>query len=186
MDNSLSYTGLCVLKKGALICGLLAAIACRGEDQFSFESAGARYGIGASHSSADFHQAEAFVDWNLPWTGHFGTNWILQPRLDASAGWLGGNDTQGGVFTAGALVAFGNAHFPVWIEGGSGPTVLTRSVFGSKDMGELFQFTSHIGLYWDFLSHFRLGYRYQHTSDAGLSDHNPGLNMQLVTLSYRF
>ncbi len=47
-----------------------------------------------------------------------------------------------------------------------------------------FQFTSHVGLNWDFAEHWRLGYRFQHISNADLAKPNPGLNMHLVTLSY--
>jgi hypothetical protein len=31
-----------------------------------------------------------------------------------------------------------------------------------------------------------LGYRYQHLSNAGLGDSNPGINFHLVRLAYHF
>jgi hypothetical protein len=41
-------------------------------------------------------------------------------------------------------------------------------------------------LNWDFATHWRLGYRFQHMSNAGLSQPNPGLNMHMFALSYLF
>ena len=76
--------------------------------------------------------------------------------------------------------------FPVTLAVGSNPTALSRSVFGSKDLGIQFQFTTYLGLNWDFAKHFRAGYRYQHTSNAGLDRNNPGLNMHLFGVSYLF
>lgn len=64
--------------------------------------------------------------------------------------------------------------------------MLSRHDFGSKDFGELFQFTSHIGLNLDLWEHLRLGYRFQHMSNAGLSGHNPGLNLHMLSMSYLF
>ena len=65
-------------------------------------------------------------------------------------------------------------------------TGLSRDEFGSKDLGGNFQFTSHAGLNWDFAEHFRVGYRFQHMSNAGLREPNPGLNLHLFAVSYLF
>ena len=80
----------------------------------------------------------------------------------------------------------GKRDFPLGLEVGGGPTVLTRLDFRSKDFGDIFQFTSHIGLNFDLTSRVRIGYRFQHMSNGGLSRHNPGLNLHMVGLSYLF
>jgi hypothetical protein len=49
-----------------------------------------------------------------------------------------------------------------------------------------FQFTSHLGVNWDFAPHWRVGYRFQHMSNAGLATPNPGLNLHIFSVSYRF
>jgi hypothetical protein len=41
-------------------------------------------------------------------------------------------------------------------------------------------------LNWDFAAHWRLSYRFQHMSNAGLSLQNPGLNMNMFSLGYIF
>jgi len=153
---------------------------------FSFESAGARFGAGASSSNRDFHQAEAFVDWNLPWHWDLGKKWGLESRLDLSGGWLGNSRANAAVATLVPLLALGREGIPISIEGGSGPTVLSRSDFETKDFGDLVQFTSHIGFYWDIAKHWRASYRFQHMSNAGISESNPGINLHVLALSYRF
>ena len=54
------------------------------------------------------------------------------------------------------------------------------------NFGIPFQFTSHAGLNWEIGGQFGVGYRYQHLSNAHLSNHNPGLNLHGLVLSYRF
>jgi hypothetical protein len=153
---------------------------------FSFESAGARFGAGASSSNRDFHQAEAFVDWNLPWHWDLGKKWDLASRLGFSAGWLGNNHSDGAVGTLGPLLALGRERFPISIEGGAGLTLISRWEFETKNFGEPVQFTSYMGLGCDLAKDWRFGYRFQHMSNAGISQSNPGLNLHVLAFSYRF
>jgi hypothetical protein len=154
--------------------------------EFNIESLGVRGGYAANDSGQGFNQTEAFMNWNLPWGWNLGRDWHLQSRLDLSAGWLGDRTIDGAIGTAGPSLLLQWGRFPVSVEGGSSPTVLSQSDFGAKDFGVPFQFTSHVGLNWDVTSHWRLGYRFQHMSNAGLDAHNPGLNMHMFGLSYLF
>ncbi len=86
----------------------------------------------------------------------------------------------------GPTLVLGRARWPVSVESGFSPTCLSSHVFESKDLGTDIQFTSHVGLNWDFAAHWRLGYRFQHMSNADLARSNPGLNMHLFALSYLF
>jgi lipid A 3-O-deacylase len=76
--------------------------------------------------------------------------------------------------------------FPLTLEGGASPTFLSRHDFGEKDFGDNVQFTSHPGVNWDITQHFNVDWRFQHMSNAGLSGHNPGLNLLIMSASYRF
>jgi lipid A 3-O-deacylase len=155
----------------------------------TFESAGVRYGFSTDDPSW-YHQSEAFVDWNLPWKWDLGKDWTLQTRLDVSGGTLWHDNAKAAVATAGPVLAWGNAHFPVWMEGGSSPTFLSRYTFGPnadpRDFGCDFQFTSHIGIYWDIVKKVRVGYRFQHMSNAHIQEPNPGLNLNVFYASYLF
>jgi hypothetical protein len=164
---------------------LLASRVVRAEN-FYLESAGARFGFSAESRSENFHQAEGFVNCDLPWYWEFGSNWRLQSRLDSAAGWLGRRGEDAFVGSVGPSLVLSLANVPVSLSGGSSPTFISEHEFGPTDLGSLFQFTSHAGLNWDIGSHLQLGYRFQHMSNAGISKHNPGLNLHMFGISYRF
>jgi len=164
---------------------MLWAAAGRAEG-LQLESVGARGGLSASSSGSDFHQAEGFVNFNLPWAWDLGREWHLQSRLDLSAGWLGDSGHDAAIGTVGPSLLLRREPWPVSLEGGVSPTFLSNYEFGAKDFGTYVQFTSHVGLNWDFAPHWRIGYRFQHMSNAGLASKNPGLNMHLFALSYVF
>ena len=71
---------------------------------------------------------------------------------------------------------------------GSHPTYVSKSQFGGKPLGGNFFFTSYLGLgaYLDRQRKTGLLLRYQHTSNAGLSNSNPGVDMLGLTFSYHF
>lgn len=165
---------------------LLAGAPCLFAQDFHIESAGARYGFDPVGSESNFHQAEAFVNFDLPWNWDLGKRWSLQSRLDASAGWLGESGADAFIGTVGPSLSLGKQNFPLSLEGGVSPTILSRKDFPSRDFGTLFQFTSHGGINLDITSHWRLSYRFQHMSNASISRHNPGLNLHMFGLSYLF
>ena len=161
------------------------ANAAFGQD-FRLESVGARGGFSFSSPNGRMNQAEAFVDFNLPWGWDLGKDWHLQSKLNLSLGWLGGNDRSGVIGSAGPALALGPEKFPLSVEAGVSGTGLSQTQYGEWNFGTLFQFTSYIGLNVDVTKHWRLGYRFQHMSNAGLSQHNPGFNMNMFALSYVF
>ena len=75
-----------------------------------------------------------------------------------------------------------------FMEIGSHPTYVGESQFGGKPLGGEFFFTSYLGLgaYLDRQRKTCLLLRYQHTSNAGLSNSNPGVDMLGLTFSYHF
>lgn len=166
-------------------CLLLWAIVGRAEG-FRLESVGTRGGIPANQSGQDFNQAEVFANFDLPWGWELGKQWRLQTRLDLSAGWLGDHGANSAIVTAGPSVVLGWGRLPLSLEGGVSPTFISHDRFESKHFGTDIQFTSHVGLNWDFARHWRLGARFQHMSNAGLASKNPGLNMYMFALSYLF
>ena len=171
---------------GGVILIVLLAANLVGGASLSLESAGARGGFSTSSSGRDFHSAEITLNANLPWSWNPGGDWHVQTRLDSGAGWLGNNTAEAAMIGLGpsALVRF--RAFPVSLEAGSSPTVLTEHGFGRKNLGTWIQFASHGGLNWDVTLHWRLGYRFEHISNAGLAKQNPGLNMSMVSVSYLF
>lgn len=145
-----------------------------------------RAGTSLNHRSESFREVDAALNFDLPWRWNLGSDFQIQTRADLSAGWLRGEDEEGVVGTAGPVAVLSWKDFPLTLQGGSSPTLLSRHRFGGRDYGSAFQFTTHAGLNWDFSEHVRFGYRYQHMSNAGLGDPNPGLNLHMLAVSYRF
>jgi len=75
-----------------------------------------------------------------------------------------------------------------FVDFGLHPTFISQSRFEGKNLGGDVFFTSHLGLglYLGRQRKTSLLLRYQHTSNAGLNDRNPGLDMLGLTFSYNF
>lgn len=145
--------------------------------------AGARFGL--SHTP-HVHHAEAFTDWRLPWSWELGRGFGLDSYLAGSLGWLG-DDREGAVTgSLGPAFRLTYAGLPVSVVGGSSPTFIGRNRFGPLNLGSAFQFTSHLGVAWAVFPRLELGYRFQHMSNAGIDDDNPGLDSHVVMLAWRF
>jgi hypothetical protein len=178
-----SFTHLACL---SCLAFFLAGLISRAQTQeFQFHSAGVRMGFPAENTSNNFLQTEVFLDYNL-WRWNLSTNWDLQSRLDISAGWLGQRGDAAFIGTLGPSLELRRAGFPLSLEGGSSPTYISRYHFSSTDLGENVQFTSHIGLFCDVTSRWRVGYRFQHMSNAGIRKPNPGFNLHMLSISYLF
>jgi len=169
----------------AVIFNLLC-VASGSAQGVTLESAGVRFGISARQHFPDFKQSEAFVNWNLPWSYRLFPRWHMQWRLDCSAGWLGGNGDDAAIFSSGPSLAVRRDHIPLAIEFGTIPTLVSRDTFGSKSIGSLLQFTTYGALDLNLGRHARLGYRFQHMSNAGLDGNNPGLNLHVLQVSWGF
>ena len=159
--------------------------AARAQD-LSWESVGARVGASASSRAHNFHEAEPFVNLNLPWSWRLESRSRIQSRLDLSAGWLADPGANAAMVTLGPSLIWTQERFPVSFEMGVSPTYISTHTFETKNLGTEFQFTSHAGLNLELSAHFRLGYRFQHMSNAGLAKSNPGLNLNMFALSYVF
>ena len=114
-----------------------------------------------------------------------GKEWYLQTRVDFSIGWLGDSDNDAAIGTAGPSVVLGRESLPVSLEGGVSPTGLSRSEFGSKDFGTEIQFTSHVGLNWDFASALATQLSVPTHVQCRLGFEEPGVEHEYVRLELR-
>ncbi|HYG22391.1 MAG TPA: acyloxyacyl hydrolase [Verrucomicrobiae bacterium] len=145
-----------------------------------------RGGTSLNDRTETFRQVMGAVEYDLPWRWDLGRGFQLQSRGDLGAGWLKGERQDGFVGTLGPSALLTRDDFPLSFETGSSPTYISRHHFGNRDFGGPFQFTTHAGLNWDVTGHVRFGYRYQHMSNAGIYRRNPGVNIHMLSLSYRF
>lgn len=159
------------------------ATMCRGQsDDFM---AGARGGISPDTGIHRFQQVEAFGRWKL-WHWKIYSECYLRPAVDISAGQLWNKNGAGFAGTLGPEFELHFGEFPVQLELGSSPTVLSQNNFGRLNFGDRFQFTSHIGFQWEITRCVTVGWRYQHMSNAGIAEPNPGLNMEMFSAGYNF
>ncbi len=165
---------------------LFAPLVARTQAQeFQFQAVGARVGFPAKSTSEHFLESEAFLNYNL-WRWNLSTNWHLQSRIDLSAGWLGGRGEDAFIGSLGPSLELSRSGIPLSLEGGFSPTYISRYKFGPIDLGTEAQFTTSIGLNWDITSHLRVGYRFDHMSNAGIKEPNPGFNLHTFAIAYLF
>ena len=147
---------------------------------------GLRGGISDHRNDEDFQQYEVFGKWNLPWAWALGSDWTLVTYLDANAGLLSGGGDTGFVGSIGPGLYFNGLEDKIRIYLGVNPTVISEHEYGEEDLGGPFQFTSHIGIDFRFSRHFAIGYRLQHMSNLVFYEENPGLNLHMIEVGYKF
>lgn len=147
---------------------------------------GGRLGFDDGRNDEDFNQAEVFVTRLLPLSWTSGTNLSLAVSLEGSAGLLSGASTQGFVGAGGPGLTAGLWGGRLVFKAGISPTIISRDNYGDEDLGGPVQFTSHAGLALRVYRGMSLGYRFQHMSNAGLYNHNPGLNLHMVEFGWWF
>jgi len=171
-----------------LLISLWAVLAaqCACAQDTRLESAGFRLGGSLLSPDHHFREADAFGNVELPWSFDVGAHWRGQLRLELSAGWLNEQEVDGVVGTLGPALLFRKPESRFSADFGVSPTFLSRVEFPTKNFGTCFQFTTHLGVNMDINAHIRFGYRFQHMSNAGLAKANPGLNLQMLSVSWLF
>ena len=147
---------------------------------------GLRGGISDHRNEEDFTQYECFATWNLPWSWNLVSNWSLTTYIEGNAGLLKGGGESAFVGSIGPGLYFNGFKDKISILMGVNPTVISKYTFGDEDLGGPIQFTSHIGIEFNFVQHFAIGYRFQHMSNFVFYDPNPGLNLHMIEIGYLF
>lgn len=171
-----------------LLAGLsfMASTALVSAEETNRFSLGARSGFSSTDFGDPFWQTESFMTYDLaqPWSLY--SKWTLTPRLEGTLGDLSRNGENGFIGTLGPELVLRFGQFPVVLDTGIRLTLIGRLVYDQRDFGYPLEFTSHAGLEWVISSRWKLGYRFQHMSNAGLGRSNPGVNMNLFGVGYRF
>ncbi len=154
-----------------------------GENKWN--TAGIRAGFSAQNSDKFFSKYEAFAVFGLPWNRRFENGWILGTFIGFNAGMIA-SDEKSFIGSVGPGLYYMTPGKSFAIIAGVYPTLIGESRFGTEDFGASFQFTSEIGVNLNFCNHWTVGYRFQHMSNAGISNENPGLNTHMAELGFRF
>ena len=166
-----------------ILCAIFLAPSARADNQVS--SVGILEAVSVKKFSG-MHQRGVLLRFQV---SDQATSFWLPSTLDFAAGWLErGNN-------AASFISFGPSYRMHLYKSNSGrwftdfgahPTYISKSQFGGKALGGKFFFTSYVGLgaYLDRQRKTSLVLRLQHTSNAGLSNSNPGVDMLGLTVSY--
>ena len=119
-------------------------------------------------------------------------DWDLSEKFNAGLGYeaavgaLAGEGEVAGYLHFGLNLELAHEDLPVVLVLQSGPSLYSEDSFGDFDFGGNIQFTSSIGLNWQMCERWAIEYRYQHTSNAGIENENPGIEMHAFALSHSF
>jgi hypothetical protein len=165
----------------ALTLSALSATA----DVFTFTQAGLRAGVDLE-SQINLTSYEVFGTLSSPWDWQLTDHITADLTFEAALGALTGEGETAGYihFGPSLVVSFGD--FPVKLVISSGPSLYSEDIFDTYNIGGNVQFTSSIGLNWQACEDWSVGYRLQHTSNAGLDSLNPGLDMHALSIAYRY
>jgi len=134
-------------------------------------------------------------DWGVRWLPV--GDWYLGGYFELSASYWEGDEGRTGTGSLGELglasvLRFQKASMTYgvrpYLEAGVGVHGMSDDQLGDKDFSTEIAFGSHggIGIHFGDRARFELGYRYQHLSNLGIGDSNPGINFHLVRLGYPF
>jgi lipid A 3-O-deacylase len=169
-----------------LACGLSVGEAA----ESGWDAVGIRVGadLTDAHNAnhGDFVQYELCTDYLLPLSWRISPGLELRTRLDAGAGLLTRQGTQAFLASLGPGLALEMFSGRAELSAGGAATYLSRHSFPGRDLGGPFLFTISGGIVVYVYSGFGVGYHYEHLSNAYIYDHNPGLNLHMLELKYRF
>lgn len=150
--------------------------------------AGLRAGSSFNEDDESFDQYDLFASYGLPWSWQWGRAIQVDTYLTTAVGILDGGGDIGVAGSLGFEFAFGSAsgRCPFEIRAGSALTLISEDEYGEEDLGGPVQFTHHISLYYWFLERLSAIVRVQHMSNAGIYSENPGVDMIMLALVYRF
>jgi lipid A 3-O-deacylase len=146
-----------------------------------------------SGDSVDMARIAVQRDWRVRWFQR--GNWHLGGYWDLALGyWDRGRVAPGqhdNLFDFSLTPVFRiqpNGLVGPYIEAAIGFHFLSHTSIGDRRMSTAFQFGDHIGIGYRFgaKSHYELGYRFQHLSNAGIKHPNPGINFHQIRLQYHF
>jgi hypothetical protein len=165
---------------------LLVAVPCAGlgaeGPQWEF---GGRGGYTFAHKGKDVAEYELFLRRDLPWQWQLSENLRLGFRVEGSIGFLNSNHDNDVIGSLGPDLWL-NIGRVARIYGGGRIVYLDHRLLRENDFGGSIQAIESGGISFFVGPEVSLGYRFQHMSNGDMYKSNPGLNMHLLEVGYRF
>lgn len=146
---------------------------------------GIRGGVDDASLEENYSSAEVYYLRNLPWQKEIAPGVRVYTRLDVGATFLNGDSQDGGWLAAGGDIVFSLMDGAFELEAGWRPAWMFEHEYGGDNLGGGLQFISHAGASVN-MGRAAVNYRFQHISNAGLYDENPGLDMHVFGFGMRF
>lgn len=148
--------------------------------------------IGGTGDDANMAAVGLVWDWDKQWLKS--GDWSLGGYWEADVSYWkgdspGGNSIGGIGFTPVFRYGTDTGSIAPYVEAAVGVHLFSSvRINDEKKMGTAFEFGDHVGFGVRFGEKLRydLGYRFQHYSNAGISDNNGGINFHQVRLRYGF
>lgn len=173
---------VCLLIAGfALICSSSATA----QTSAAAAGVGVRVGVSGHTRAGNFTGYDVVGSLPLPWRWGGDAGWSLATNVEGTAGILIGGGQTGFVGSAGPSLTIRRAGFPLYVDGGTAAALISEHRFGRKNFGTFIQFISHISILLQ-LGPVNTGYRLQHMSNASIDEDNPGVNLHMLEVRYRF
>ena len=113
---------------------------------------------------------------------------IIRPRdkcaLNSTVGTYNTGEKNGFIVSTGPSFTLGKEGSRYSLGFGTRAAILSDDNLGEKDFGGKFNFISHIGMKIKLDINHMVGYRFEHMSNAGIYDHNPGINWHTFEFGY--
>jgi lipid A 3-O-deacylase len=171
-----------------LLFAVGTGLATAAPDGVHIAAVGARGAVSGTVNGHTFEQYDLDLRLSLPWEWQLPLGLMLVPQIDTAGSYQRSLGDSGFALFGGAVLALSKEIIPglsLFAEIGTGPTLLTRHKFGYQDLGGPVQFTSHFSAGFQ-TGNLVLAARYQHMSNADLYTPNPGVDLRMVQLEYRF
>lgn len=150
-----------------------------------FNTVGLR--LGFDHDEKVSLQSYELYETSDPqWSWDLGEKASAGIGYEAAVGALAGEGEVAAYIHFGCALELAHEALPVTLVLTTGPSLYSEDTFGDLDIGGHIHFTSSAGLNWQMCDDWAIEYRFQHTSNAGLEDDNPGVNMHAIAMSYSF
>ena len=109
-------------------------------------------------------------------------------HLELAVGSMSGSSSDRAFLSFGPVWRFPFARDTAFVDFGFSPTLISGSDFDGRDLGGSFHFTSSVSVGASFGRRQSIGLslRAQHTSNGGLSDANPGIDMFGINITLNF
>jgi lipid A 3-O-deacylase len=168
----------------AVIIGILAGTPAAAVDSIAFEA-----GTGDGTD-----MARVALQWDMKKRWIEGGDWHLGSHWDVGLGYwhrnaVAGQDDDLTEIGVTPMLRFQqNSVRGLYVEGGIGVHLLSRSHIGNKRLGTLVQFGSSIGVGWRFgeKGQYDLSFSYQHLSNAGIKQPNDGIDFSRIRFRHHF